>query len=80
MGDMMGRTPQPLKIVIVGLPTEGFRTLQDQGHTVMEMPELLDCDLVMGPNCWRLLPHLMKYLPLALKEARAAKRGKRGKA
>ena len=69
----MGKTQQALKILCVGVWGEEFETLRAQGH-IVDRDEVPDhYDLIMGPTCWRLRPELVKYLPLALKEARAAK-------
>lgn len=81
----MGTTSKPLHILCIGLWGEEFVALQAQGHTVhragvamedryrLTEHELTSYDLIVGPTCWRLRPDLLKYLPLALKEARRGK-------
>lgn len=61
------------------MPPE-LQALKDEGHSVMVV-DLGEVDLVMGPKCWRIGPEHMKFLPLAIKEARAAmpKRTKKSK-
>lgn len=50
------------------------------GSTQMSLGEMVqDYDLILGPKCWRLLPEHMKFLPLALKEARAYAKATRPK-
>jgi len=70
----MGKTPTPLTI-LVAQELEGdpvWAELAAQGHLIQFWGGTYD--IAFGPKCWRLLPHLTKYVPLALKEARAAKR------
>lgn len=71
----MGTTPKPVRMLLVGLEIdEQFQVLIDQGHTVHTAPTTEDLggyDLILGPRCWRLLPDLCRFLPLALKEARS---------
>ena len=58
--------------------TPELAALAAQGHTVVYAPgifagdAIVKIDKVVGPNCWRLLPDQMKWLPLTLKEMRAA--------
>jgi len=70
----MGSTPKPLTIVCT---TEAIATspemlaLAEQGHVVLNLPLPEGTDLVIGPECWRMTPLLMKHLPIAIKGARA---------
>ena len=70
----MGKTPTPLSILVAAELKDHpeWESLRQQGHTVV-IDEENGWDIIVGPRCWRLFPRLMKYLPLALKEARAAK-------
>lgn len=77
-------TTKPVRILAVGfgeLPPE-LLALREEGHTVA-VPIFTDddkwyndpldtYDLILGPKCWRISPQHMKFLPLAIKEARAA--------
>lgn len=59
-----------------------FLKLEAMGHEVVEYcypwgegeedPALHLYDLILGPKCWRILPQHLKFLELALKEARTA--------
>ena len=86
----MGKTPIPLKIMVHPdlWDTPEVQALVDKGHIVLSpaydagpyMPPW-DADLVIGPNCWRIVPGLVKYLDLAVKSARKGKsHGKPAKA
>lgn len=62
--------------ILLGAETEA---LKEAGHRVEPMEgqmtlALLDYDLILGPNCWRILPNMLKYLELAIKEAKRAKK------
>lgn len=55
------------------------QALAQKGHRVEPMDgqmtlALIDYDLILGPNCWRIMPKLLKYLELAVKEARKQKK------
>lgn len=70
-------TTKPTKVLWIGLTlTPELEQLKDEGHTVHTVGEfeapLESYDLIMGPNCWRIGPQHMKFLQLAVKEARAA--------
>lgn len=53
------------------------QALRAKGHTIELMGAAEQAaDLVMGPNCWRIVPSLLKYLALAVKEARKVRRQK----
>jgi hypothetical protein len=74
----MGKTPTPLKIIVARELMEAdpgvWAELAKQGHEItLDEGEY---DIAFGPRCWRLFPKLSKYIPLALKEARAAKKKK----
>ena len=82
----MGKTNQPLVIAVsselADLPE--VQALRDKGHQVdvislaappgVHGDSVVGYDIVLGPNCWRMTPQLVKYLELALKGARATKR------
>lgn len=74
-------TSQPFTILVLGGEvTPELAALSDAGHTLIYCHAIkfaghegeVKVDQVMGPNCWRLLPDQMKWLPLTLKEMRAA--------
>ena len=73
-------TTKPISVLILGMtqPTEGLAQLASEGHHVfVEDAQLTDLlkgyDVIIGPRCWRYLPDISdKWLPLLLKEARAA--------
>jgi len=74
----MGQTPVPLRVLLVGLEKgPEFLALEAQGHTIDEGAPAYD--LVLGPTCWRILPEHLKFLPLAIKEARARAKAARPK-
>ena len=67
----MAGTTKPVRILCVGLdPNDELDALSLLGHTV-DYNGASDYDMIVGPQCWRLLPDMMKFLPLMLKEARA---------
>jgi len=72
-------TTKPVSILVVGMDmTPALAELNAQGHLVDidYMPLTLpvhEYDAIVGPKCWRYLPDVSdKWLPLLLKEARAA--------
>ena len=81
----MGTTPIPCYLVVDdGLyEQEEFAVLRDMGHTVLRFSdpavEWQKADLILGPTCWRILPEHLKFLPLAIKEARARAKAARPK-
>jgi hypothetical protein len=77
----MGKTSKPL--TIVALPPcdewDELKRLEAQGHTVIRVKftideilarDLLNADLIIGGNAWRMTTQHSKYLPVAIKEAR----------
>ncbi len=70
---MAGKTTKPLKILIHPdlWDLEEIRLLGAQGHEVHLFGDLAEVDIVLGPNCWRMPPDCIKYLPAAIKAARA---------
>lgn len=83
-------TTQPFTFLVLGLEeTPELAALAAQGHRIIyagcitagNSPQaLIPIDKVIGPNCWRLLPDQMRWLPLALKEMRALQpKPKKGK-
>jgi len=72
----------PLRLLLVGLEKgPELLALEAQGHlvhTVADLP-LEEYDLILGPRCWRILPEHLKFLPLAIKEARARAKAARPK-
>jgi hypothetical protein len=79
----MGKTSKPL--TIVALPPcdewDELKRLEAQGHRVLRLAEhtaldgdavaiILDADLIIGGNAWRMTTQHSKYLPVAIKEAR----------
>ena len=72
-------TNQPFTFLVLGLEeTPELQALAAQGHRLIYAnvisagDGLIHIDKVVGPHCWRLLPDQMKWLPLTLKEMRAA--------
>lgn len=72
-------TTKPVSILVLGMDlTPELLALRAEGHavhhsTVIDFnPEAAEYDLILGPKCWRISPEHMKFLPLAIKEARAA--------
>ena len=72
-------TNQPFTILVLGMGrTPELDALGEQGHRIVYANGFIvdgahvPVDQVVGPNCWRLLPDQMKWLPLTLKEMRAA--------
>lgn len=70
----MGRTPRPLRIVVTAHELTlwpELRELEAQGHDFMTV--LIDdtADLVIGPKCWLMDEQHRRYLPDAIKAARA---------
>ena len=73
----MGKTSKPLTILVhpslqMG---PGIVELAAKGHTIYSMDHdgyevAADCDLILGPNCWRMPTHLLKYLDIAIAGAR----------
>ena len=68
----MGKTPLPLTILVHsslwGAPE--VRALEEKGHLLASLPLLADsADLILGPNCYRIVPELTKYIDLAVKDA-----------
>ena len=77
----MGKTNQPLTIVVTDdlWDTPEIRALAEAGHRlfrVWDAPPILQqpIDLILGDSCWFMNPALLKYLGIALKQARARKR------
>ena len=69
----MGKSQKPLTILCLGIWGDEFVALQDKGHMIDHNEPtrpVMEYDLVFGPYCWMLTPEHMKYLPLALTEAR----------
>lgn len=76
-------TTQPFTILALRLEeTPELKALSDAGHRVIYGTRIyintgdggaeIPIDKLIGPDCWRLLPDQMKWLPLTLKEMRAA--------
>ena len=74
-------------MLLVGLEKgPEFLALEGMGHEVDEEPRRYtngvapeEYDLILGPRCWRILPEHLKFLPLAIKEARARAKAARPK-
>lgn len=76
-------TSQPFTILALRLDeTPELKALAEQGHRIIYGTRIcintgdggaeIPIDKLVGPDCWRLLPDQMKWLPLTLKEMRAA--------
>ena len=67
----MGKTPKPRRLLVhpdlLNLPE--FEGLRAQGHTVVTSEDM-SFDIILGPNAWRMTQAHLKYLPLAITEAR----------
>lgn len=75
----MGKTPANKRLTIIVYPGVAhwpeWGNLAEQGHTIKYVPETdAHADLIVGEVCWRLTEELRKYLPLAIKNARAGKK------
>lgn len=70
-------TNQPFTILVLGEQTPELDALAAMGHTIIYggvftvNGATLVIDKVVGPGCWRLLPDMMKWVPLMLKEMRS---------
>lgn len=69
----MGRTPTPLTILVAPewLTHEKIAELAAKGHTIAEAPT---ADLILSPNAHWWHDTMWKFLPAALKRARARKK------
>lgn len=74
----MGRTSKPLTLLVSDelADSEPVQKMVEQGHTIDRMDRAVwTYDLILGPNCqFMTLAHL-RYLPDALKRARALRYG-----
>jgi hypothetical protein len=85
----MGKSPKPLVILALGGVEDWpeWEPLRAQGHQVIVAYDverlahykLSDLDLIVGPMCWHLTDKHKKYLPDAIKAARAQKYPKEDK-
>lgn len=69
----MAQTSKPLVLLVHStlLETDEVKELEHKGHVILHMtPQQEDCDLILGPNCWRIYPKLYKYINIAVKAAR----------
>lgn len=70
----MGKTTKPRVICCTdaGLrATPEIQALQAKGHRILSWEEtgnLVQPDLILGPNCRMMTPEMVKYVGLALKE------------
>lgn len=71
-------TTKPISVLVIGMAmTPALEQLAADGHHVEyspdEMNQVVNFDAIIGPRCWRYLPDVSdKWLPLLIKEARAA--------
>ncbi len=70
---MSGKTTKPLEILVHPdlWDLDEVQLLRDQGHRVYLLCDITAADMVIGPNCWRMPADCIKYLPAAIKAARA---------
>lgn len=61
------------KFKILAHPDLDTSELKTLGHEVTVMPLVADYDLILGPNCWRVTPHLTKFIKAALTAAKNTK-------
>ena len=72
------QTTRPLRILVHADLQNGdwIQQLDARGNDIEISQGLLEgYDLVIGPNCWRVLPALLDYLPIAIKAARSHRYG-----
>lgn len=72
-----GRTNQPLRLLIVGrelYESPPVQELIENGHSVALLDESEEFDLILGANCWFMVPKLLLYLQWALKDSRRVRR------
>lgn len=78
----MAQTSKPLVLLVHStlLETNEIKELEQKGHLILQMtPQQEDCDLILGPNCWRIYPKLYKYIDMAVKAARLVRYPKKEK-
>jgi len=77
----MGRTNRPLVIAVDDTLYNhpAIQELMDKGHVIYGLSEEWERepDLVMGSHCWFMDVDHLPYLPIAMKEARKRKYGKK---
>lgn len=61
-------------ILRLSLIEKGFRIQGAETHVDM-LQLILDADIIIGGNCWRMSPAHRKYLVLAIREARMLRYG-----
>ena len=69
----MGKTSKPLNLLIDPslAATQQVADLVAKGHSISLMNSgTAEYDLILGPNCWRMLPELLDYMDEAVKGAR----------
>lgn len=74
----MGKTTKPLRIGIHPdqIAEQWVADLVTQGHEVTGLGNLMDYDLILGPNCCRFLPGMEFVLDSVIKGARKLRYGK----
>ena len=78
----MARTSKPLVLLVHStlLETDEVKELERKGHVILHMTsQQEDCDLILGPNCWRIYPKLENYIDMAVKAARLVRYPKKEK-
>lgn len=74
----MGKTNRPMKIVVHPdfLEHSAIRDLINKGNEIIPFPsDLVDADIIIGPNAWRVTSELEFLIPMAIKAARKVKYG-----
>lgn len=75
----MGKTAKPLKIVLFPPCDQWveFAAMEDKGHAIIRLgtnlctdEDLINADVILGKNCWRMDEDHRDYAALAIKEAR----------
>ena len=83
----MARSNRPIKAMVHPylMKEEAVQELVEKGNHVDEMTQVvyaagtLDTyDLVIGMNCWRIVPGMEDQIKVAIKAARKQKYGKKG--
>ena len=76
----MGRTPKPRTLLVTDeslRQTAAVQALAAKGHHILswaQVGNMIQPDLILGPNCRMVTPETVKYVGLALKELGKARK------
>ena len=76
----MGRTSKPRTLLVTDESLRAsaeIQVLAAKGHTILAWEQagnMIQPDLILGPNCRMVTPETVKYVGLALKELGAARK------